>query len=142
MNAERLHVIARTIQEELQQINLIGRLSELVGHLQNMVNNPQQPGHQQNVSSTQTALYSALDEAASNHFSPAWRQVLEELGGANLLGVSLKHRLQEIFERNQIIPNVAHEEVQKIYNEAQSFQQAISQVTAAFQQLRIGAEDL
>ena len=100
MNAERLHIIARAVQDELRQTNLVGRLSELVSHLQNMVSQPQQPGHQQNVSSVQDAIYQALDNAVSNNFSPAWRQILEEIGGVDLLGMTLKQRLQEIFARN------------------------------------------
>ena len=65
-----------------------------------MVSQPQQPGHQQNVSSVQDAIYQALDNAVSNNFSPAWRQILEEIGGVDLLGMTLKQRLQEIFARN------------------------------------------
>ena len=122
MNAERLHVITRAVRGELQQMSLVGRLSELVGHLQNMVNQPQQSGHQQNVTSVRDALYQELNSASSNNFSPAWCQMLEEIGGADLLGLRLRNRLQEIFERNQITPNVALEEIQKIFEAVQRFQ--------------------
>jgi hypothetical protein len=49
-----------------------------------------------------------------NSFSPAWRQALEELGAAELLGERLRARIETIFERNEITPSAAADEIEPI----------------------------
>lgn len=142
MNAERLHVIARAIRSEMQELNLIQNLQQLVGSLQNQINQPQQPSHQQAVSQKLRELYEQLEKAPSNRFSPAWRQVFEEIGAQRLLGSHLAGRLRAVFERNQITPAIALDEIRAIHQETSSLESAINQVTTAFTALRISAQDL
>lgn len=142
MNAERLHVIARAVSEDLETTALEENLQQLVNHLQNQVNQPNQPQHQQQVSETLSKLYQALENAPSNDFPPTWRQALTELGGEGLLGQELRTTIEEIFSRNQITPSVALEEIKELNTKVQNLRGAFEQVITAFEELGIGADDL
>ncbi len=142
MNAERLHVIARAVKEDLINTNLEGSLSSLVVNLQNQVNQPNAPQHQQNVSATLTALYQSLERSASNNFPPTWRQALSELGADVLLGLELRMKIEEIFSRNQITPSAALSEISAISTKVNNLQAAFNQVTEAFLRLSVGADDI
>lgn len=142
MNAERLHVIAKAVKDDLSNTNIEGLLKQLLGNLQNHVNQPNQGQYQQNVSNVRTALYQALENSTSNDFPPTWRQALSELGATELLGLELRMKIEEIFSRNQITPSVAHSEIGKIYTKVNTLQAAFSQITEAFSQLSIGADDI
>jgi hypothetical protein len=83
-----------------------------------------------------------LNEAASNDFGPAWRQVILEMGLDGLLGNNLKDRIDDIFQRNQITPSEAHKEIQTILNDLTQLKQALDQLLHGFQHFRIAAEDL
>src|SRR5258708_7099275 len=113
MNAERLHAIARAIQEDLTTTNVIKVLQQLSQALQNQINSPQEPSHQTQVAEYLKTLADALRKAPSNQFPPTWKQALDELGAADLLGSVLAERIEEIFSRNQITPVVAQKEIQQ-----------------------------
>lgn len=142
MNAERLHVVAQALRSDLQSTNAEATLQALVQALQNQINQPQQPQFQQQVSKNLTTLLEALSGAPSNEFSPAWRQMVDEMGGADLFGNALKDRLEGIFERNQITPSVALQETQEVHKQVHQFRQALDQLIAAFDHFAIGAEKL
>lgn len=142
MNAERLHVIARAIRNEMDEIELVDNLQQLRGSLQNLVNQPQQPAHQQAVDQKLRELGEQLDNAPSNRFGPSWRQVLQDIGAEPRLGSNLAAKLREVFQRHQITPAVALQEIQAIQEEVGSLQSAIAQLTDAFSSLHISAQDL
>lgn len=142
MNVERLHAIALEVLDDIQKTNTEDTLKQLVDALQNQVNQPQTPQFQQQVSQHLQTLSEALSTAPSNDFSPAWRQVLQELGIHDLLGGSLRARIQEIFERNQITPSVALDELKGIHSQFTEYKAALDKLTSAFQQMKIGAEEL
>ena len=142
MNAERLHALALEIQKELVQTNQVNLVNQLIQHLQNQVNQPNQPQHQQNVSNTLKTLFSNLKSASSNNFPPTWKQIIQEVGARDLLGVNLLEKIEEIFSRNQITPSIALTELQKIQKTLQSFHNAINNLIASFKVLNIGADEL
>lgn len=142
MNVERLHAIALALKDDLSRSSVPSHLQQLVSALQNQVNQPGQPAYQQQVSQFYDALRNALESSEVNAFSPTWLQVLEEIGAADLLGVELHDRVNEIFSRNQITPSVALQELQAIFSEIQALSTSIDQMLAAFRQLKIGSEEL
>lgn len=142
MNAERLHAIATATQQDLAATGAVQRLQQLRDALQKQVSEPQQPQHQQQVSSTLQQLGQSLGQAASNDFPPTWKQVLVEIGASDLLGKALLQRVREIFERNQITPSVAHQEIARLSKQLEGLQNALTQMTQGFSQLKIGAEEL
>ena len=97
MNVERLHAIAIALQGDLLRTSLPDNLQQLVSALQNQISEPSQPDYQQQVSVFYEVLRNALESSAVNTFSPTWRQVLIEVGAAELLGLELDERVGEIF---------------------------------------------
>lgn len=140
MNIERLHAIA--IAVIINSTKAESTLQQLVKALQNQVNQPQSPEFQQRVSQHLQALDSTLRDAPSNSFSPAWRETLKELELYDLLGNNLLIRIQEIFQRNQITPSVALEELRSLHQQLATCKASLEQVLTSFKQLKIGAEEL
>jgi hypothetical protein len=87
-------------------------------------------------------MYKALANNPSDHFSPAWRQMLVELDIKSFFGESLKSWIAEIFSRNQITPAVALDELRKLLQSVQNVQTALQGVTSAFSTFKIGKEEL
>ena len=142
MNAERLHAVALAICDDLKSTKTPQLLEQLRNGLQNQVNQPQQPSYQQQVSDTLKKLSDSLADAEANDFTPVWQQAVDELGAAQLLGNVLMERVREVFERNQITPSVALEEITEIHKEADALQKSITQLVTAMEQLNIGSEEL
>ena len=142
MNAERLHVVAKAVKEDLINTNLEGSLSNLAVNLQNQISQPNAPQHQQNVSTILTSLYQSLERSATNDFPPTWRQALSELGADILLGHELRKKIEEIFSRNQITPSVAQIEITAIHTKVNNLQAAFNQILEAFSRLSVGADDI
>jgi hypothetical protein len=142
MNAERLHVIALVVLDDLKQTNAEALLGAIVQSLQNQINQPQQPQYQQQVVDNLRALEQALSNAPSNAFSPAWKSIIKEIAGEALLGEELKVKIQEIFQRNQITPSIALEEIRSLHTALSKFRSALEQVVTGFGYLNIGKEEL
>ena len=142
MNTERLHVIARAVVDDIEECKLKKRLEQLTNQLQNLVNDPSQPQHQQNVSERLKDISEELKESKSNSFPPTWKQSLNNLGWDGLLGNQLLETLNEIFSRNQITPSIAYEEVNEIKDKINTLESAFSHLIDSFEALGIGADDL
>ena len=142
MNAERLHAICRAIRAEMDNQGTVATLQQVVNHIGRVVSQPQQPNHQTQLGSALTQFYNTLKDAPSDKFSPAWRQITDEIGGRALLGSRLIERIKGIFERNQITPSVANQEVQAVFASLQQFKQAIDATVTGLENLKIGAEIL
>lgn len=142
MNTERLHIIASAIRNDIAETKTVGLLQQLATALQNQVNQPQVPQHQQTVSQSLTTLYALLDRAPSNAFSPAWHAAIDELDASPYLGLGLKYEIEQIFAQNKITPSVAMQEIQKLLRDVSSLNDAVSQLLTAYTRLGIGAEEL
>ena len=142
MNIERLHAIAVAILDDLDKTKADTNLQQIIEALNNQINQPQEPGFQQQVSQHLQTLYTSLSSAPSNEFSPAWKQTLQELGVYDILGNRLAVQLQQIFERNQITPSLALDELQKIHSQLSNYKNSLDQIISAFKSLKIGAEEL
>lgn len=103
---------------------------------------PSAPDPQQTVSRVRSELSAALAATPSNVFSPAWRHALEELGVDALLGVRLRDTLEDIFNRNQITPSTALEEVQGLSEAVQALETNAQQILDGFEALDIAADHL
>jgi hypothetical protein len=114
MNAERLHVVLLSLQEEMTKSHVTDKMQNLIDTLRAVVNNPH-PAAQQNLSNSLKAAYQALTDTPTDNFSPTWRQILEDIGGAPLCGRHLKESVENIFSRNQITPAVALGELEELH---------------------------
>jgi len=142
MNTEKLHLIPRAIRDDLNETNVQPTLQALVNTLQQYVNQPTQPGPQQQFSQKLEALYDVLSKSSINEFSPSWRQLIKELEVEYLLGENLTKGLRSIFERNQITPSVALTEVKEINDALTKLKQSIDKLIESFEFLKIGGEEL
>jgi hypothetical protein len=141
MNAERLHVVARTLREELTERTVVSTLQNLLNALQTIVQQ-NNVSTQQNFVSSREAFYEAVTDTPTDSFTPAWRQILVEMRGEELFGKHLKQRVQEILAENQMTPGVAREEIQQIFTNLQGFSKSLDQLIAAFSSFKIGSEEL
>jgi hypothetical protein len=142
MNAERLHAVAKALLKELTDGRIVDHLQELIGGLQNAVNQPAQAQFQNLVANKRMELARLLPSTGSNKFSPAWRQIVTEIGGAGLLGTELLNRIEDVFQRNKITPAAALQELQPILQALTTFKNGLTEVTNGFAHLKIGADEL
>ena len=117
MNTTKLHIITKALKNEMARVGVVSLVNQAVQALQQQVNQPQQPNHQQQLSGHLTNLYQKLEGSPVDDFSPAWRDAMEELGVADEFGQKLEARVRGIFERNQITPQTALEEMKKLHED-------------------------
>ncbi len=142
MNAERLNKILLEIQKEYVESDLIIKLQAVRDNLQNQVNQPQQAAYQQNLVTALNDLYLTLENSKINEFSPGWKQIMKEIGGDNIFGISLKEEIKGIFATNQITPASALEDISKIVSGNEQFISTIDTMVLGFKNLNLGAEEL
>lgn len=142
MNAERLHVIAAALKQEMAELETVQKLQNLCNSLQQVASQGNHPQFQTQLAANLKEVYAAFGNNPSDEFSPAWRQALAELGGTNLFGNALKSTIEEIFKRNQLTPSVALTELQQLQQQLASFGQALDQLLSSFKKLKIGNEKL
>ncbi len=142
MNIERLHKILLELQTEFNNRDLLIQIQDVRDNLANQVSNPQQPQYQQNLVAALNLLNESLEKSPFNDFSPSWIQVIEEIGGKNLFGNELKEQIEEIFNRNQITPSAALDEINIIYAKVEKLKNAVEELISGFTKLNIGKEDL
>jgi len=142
VNVERLHAIALSVRADLDQTGSVAATASLRDALRNSIASPQEPSHQEAVSTGLQNLLDALTAAPSNDFPPLWVEALEELGISELVGAELAHRLRLIFERNQITPSVAADEIDAIATELSGLDAALTQLLAGLAHFELGSEDL
>ncbi|WAC03045.1 hypothetical protein N7U66_05300 [Lacinutrix neustonica] len=142
MNVERLHRILLDIQQELTKTNQATLIQQIETHLQNQINQPQQPTHQTNFVKALENLYKALENSKYNGFSPSWKQVIDEITADDLLGNPLKTKLEQILSQNTITPAKALEDIKAINAEFKLFQTAVTNTLAGFKELGIEEEEL
>jgi hypothetical protein len=141
MNAERLHIIALTLNQELAEQNGIGILQILVNAIQSIVQTSN-ANTQQNLASALDAFYAAVTDTLSDSFTPAWRQILIEIGGEELFGKNLKQRVEQVMAKNQSTLAVAQQQLGEILSKLQAFKKALDQLVSAFSHFKIGSEKL
>jgi hypothetical protein len=142
MNTERLHAISIAVLDDLNTTNPLKAFSDLVDSLQNQVSQPQAPQFQEQVSRHLKTLSDVLVQSKTNNFSPAWKQILEELGVHDLFGNPLLYRIQEIFSRNQITPAAALQELKEILKQLNNCKASFEAVITSFTSFQIGSEEI
>ncbi len=142
MNTERLHAIAFEIKADIEQLQVVQLLQELTTYLQNMVNQPQQPSHQQNLSNVRNNLIENLSKSRINSFSPAWSQAIEEIGLSEYLGANLSNKINAIFNENRITPQVAQQEILKLHTKETEILTNLTSLINSFTYIGIGKEEL
>jgi uncharacterized membrane protein YheB (UPF0754 family) len=142
MNTTKLHVIAKALRRELARVEAVSLINQAIQALQKQINQPQQPNHQQQLSSHLTNLYQKLKESPINDYSPAWRNAMDELGVLNEFGTKLEARVRGIFERNQITPQAALEELKKVHEDISGTEGHLAGLVDALEYFGVGEDEL
>jgi hypothetical protein len=141
MNAERLHIIALALKNDLEENEIIRKLDALVSSLQTFVGS-NNTGTQKSLVDARTAFYEAIAQSVVDSFPPAWKQILEEIGGIELFGSPLSEEIQRLFAENQMTPSVALEEMRALSSRLNEFQRNLVKLIEAAEFFDIGAEEL
>jgi hypothetical protein len=141
MNAERLHAIVLALSQEMSKNKTVGKLQELLNALTNAINQPHS-SNQQNLATNLKAMYEAVTDTPSDQFSPAWRQILVEIGGEDLFGSKLKENIEAIFSQNQITAAIALDELQRLHKRLDAFKTALDQCSTSLKHFKIADEKL
>jgi hypothetical protein len=142
MNAERLHAIANALHKEMAAVQTAAKIEELCTSLEQVVHQNNFPQFQEGLATNLSNVYISLTNCYSDSFSPAWKQLLSEIGGTPYFGQSLKSAVEEIFRRNQITPAVALKELEQLAHKIKAFQQELEHMLAAFELFNIADEKL
>ncbi|GHV93102.1 hypothetical protein AGMMS50268_36050 [Spirochaetia bacterium] len=142
MNVEILNTICINVIADIQKTGIVNLLSQLSTNLQNMINQPQVPQHQQNVSNVKEQLIAQLHDSKFNDFSPFWKENLKEIGFDGLLGNELACRIEDIFNQNQITLSVVNTEIAKISQNMVSLNTTVTQLVDNLKVLNISNEKL
>src|SRR6266508_1666178 len=141
MNAERLHMVARAVADELASFDLVDLVGRLRSSLEALANNPSDAGAQQQVSGARNQL-AGLAGAPSNTWPPTDRQILDELGISDILGERLLGRIEDILGRNEITPSVARDEIAPIHDRLTEVAHGLSQLLDGLAFFGISQDDL
>lgn len=141
MNAERLHSVLRALSSDFKKQGVAARLNELRDALKNVVNQSNAT-HQTNLKTAVDAVRKSLEGSTTHTFGPAWRQIIEEIGGARWVASSLLEELERILGANQITPAGALEPVTQLAQEFAGFESATSSAIKSFKHLKVGREEL
>jgi hypothetical protein len=142
MNVERLHSVVQRIIDELQELNTRDHVQRLSNGLQTVVSNPADTGAQQLLADARTELQRTLPNAPSNNWPPTDRQILEEIGIAEVVGQELLDRIEEVLVRNQMTPSVAYNEIEPIRVRLDEVGEHLATLVANLDFFRIGRDDV
>lgn len=142
MNADRLNALLHVLREDFYRTNLPQQIERLSAALQQVVQQPQQPNHQVAVSNALKEVLRALEESEVDDLSPAWKEMLSEVGYASSLGEAARERLNESFKRAEVTPTLVKEEVDVLKGEIAQLNDAVIKGISAFEGLSVGAEEL
>lgn len=126
----------------MARVGSVSLINQAVQALQNQINQPQQPNHQQQLSNHLTNLYNKLEGSPVDDFSPAWRDAMEELGVSVEFGEQLEARVRGIFERNQITPQTALEELKKLHEDLSGTETQLTGLVSGLEYFGIGEDEL
>ncbi|MGB5644181.1 MAG: hypothetical protein WBO16_13975, partial [Gammaproteobacteria bacterium] len=142
MNTTKLHIIAKALKKEMARVGVVSLVNQAIQALQQQVNQPQQPNHQQQLSGHLTNLYQKLEGSPVDDFSPAWRNAMEELGVTDEFGQKLEARVRGIFERNQITPQAALEEMKKLHEDLSGTETQLTGLISGLVYFGVGEDEL
>jgi len=142
LNVERLHAIAQAVRADLNATAALNGVRALRDALTQQLSAPSDPAPQQALSEAFQRLSVALTDAPSNRFSPAWRQVLDELDISPLLGRDLLDRVQATLQRNQITVAIAAQDMEALTGELDELTTDLDQLLTGLSAFNIGAEAL
>jgi hypothetical protein len=141
MNADRLHSLLLFLQEDLNRTDLVAKTHTLRDALNRSILEPH-PNHEAGMANALTSLYQSLNSSTVKDLSPAWSELVQEIGYSPYLGEQLRRKIEEIFQRNKITLTIARDEIVPIGDKLSELKEAVAQGVNAMKALSIGTEKL
>lgn len=141
MNVERLHVIASTLVEDIQQSGVVNALADVAQALTQLAQQPGQPPYQEAVSSALERLADATRAMRVDDWPAAWRETLEELGAADLVGSVLLEQVEAAIRANEITAQTAANRTQELRADVEALLANLQTLLTAFNHFNIATED-
>lgn len=142
MNVEQLHSTCLELKKEISSTDIIGTIQKLESNLQQLVNQPNQPQHQQEIGNLRTFLTERLSEIEQSERSVVKRNIIQEIGGSGLFGSELLERINESFIQVDVTPSLVHSDIHTILTELNEFNQGLDELIAGFKKFGIHTEEL
>lgn len=145
MNTTKLHIIAKALKDEMARTGAVNLLEQVIQALELQLNDQrpqQQQQHQKRISEALTTLYKRLEKSPVDSYSPAWRDALKEIGVLDQFGKKLEKRIKDIFERNNITPQTALEELKKLRAQIHSTNSNLEGLVGSLQYFGVGEDRL
>lgn len=142
MNVERLHRVAQLISDELASTDAPAIIERLQSGLETFVSSPSDAQSQEKISEARLQLQRVLPDAPSNSWPSSDRQILDELGIADVLGQPLLDHVEEIMSRNEMTPSVALSEIEPIRARLNDVAQNLSVLLDGLRFFGIGMDDV
>jgi hypothetical protein len=137
MNVERLYEVTNMLEKEFEKTEVVGRVERIKNYLQDTINQPSQPSHQENFSTELSNLFLILNQSKLNELSPGLIETIKEIGGEDLIGDKLSGMIQNIVQTNQITPSIALQQIAGIKIKLELFYNGLQSINAGFAALRI-----
>lgn len=141
MNANRLHALLIKLRDDLAATQLHPAMQQLLSALQKLIQQTN-ADRQTAVGNALKKVYAALDQSEVDEFSPAWTEMIAEIGFADCLGTALRDRLSEEFKGAEMTPTLVRESVEELAKRIAALQTAATQGIAALDALSIGSDEL
>ncbi len=143
MNAERLFKVATEIVTDIKNNDIVSLLEEFNRSFSRIVSAPNQQQYQTSFQTAREALFGALESSSINSFNVMDYQIIKEIGGADLLGRSLKQRILSVENHGgiNITPSVAYEMFKKIYDAFINFNKSLEQLISVFSEFGLRSEN-
>jgi hypothetical protein len=130
MNADRLHALLKLLKNDLQKTGLPQKLTTLSKALQQLAQN-QNPNHQQAVGTSLKEVLTAAEKSEIDNLSPAWLEMVEEIGYREFLGASVIETVNETFKQVSVTPALVKEDIDKLTSKINELNSAADAIIPA-----------
>ncbi len=134
MNTEHLYDLAKKLVDHYSETAIIELLDNLIIYLNTQ--------DQQSIAGQIEIIEKILQNAPSKNYDIIWKNTMDELGFSSLYGDSLLRKIHDIFQRNQITPQIAVNELTSIKDTIAQLNGHMANLVAAFVHLNIDGYSL
>ncbi len=134
MNAERLFKVATEVITDIKNNDIISLLEGFNRSFSRIVSAPNQQQYQSAFVEARGVLFNALENSSINNLNLIDYQIIEEIGGAELLGKKLKQRILDVESQGatNITPGIAYEMFKRVYEAFTNFNKSLEQLISVF----------
>ena len=127
MNIELLMDVLASISDANKEHDVYKHLAKLHSSLQNTISAPSESTSKV-FKSKYNEIIEMLDNQPTNDTFPSYINIINEIGGSDFLGRGLKNRLTNILDENNLTPNIALDELDKINVEVKAFNNKVTSI--------------